>query len=168
MKSNTGLVCVWRSVIVTPNLQKLTFTVFYKKVAVKSSQEKMQCRVSFLKLAIELQKRRYLFNWFKIDSKNTAVCNMHLGLVYLIIVHWAGTGGGEGVIFFLSGFSFAYIQIHRTAGEGGGYLVNSSLPLPPAYRHVDINRAITTESSSLHIARSRTRTRNLWFPSASR
>ena len=32
--------------------------------------------------------------------------------------------------FFLSGFSFT--NIHRTAGEGGGYLLDSSLPLPPA------------------------------------
>ena len=48
---------------------------------------------------------------------------------------------------------------HRTAGEGGGYLFNSSRPLPPT-SHLDISRAITTESSPMHIARSRTRTVN--------
>ena len=35
-------------------------------------------------------------------------------------------------------------------------------------RNLDISRTITTESSPLHTASSRTRTGNLWFPSASR
>ena len=38
----------------------------------------------------------------------------------------------------------------------------------PLYRNLDISRAITAESSPLHIASSRTRTGNHWFPSASR
>ena len=37
-----------------------------------------------------------------------------------------------------------------------------------AQKHLDISRAITTESSPLHIASSGTGTGNLWFPSASR
>ena len=48
--------------------------------------------------------------------------------------------------FFLSGFFSRKFTIHRTAGKGEGYLFNSSLLLLPA---------------------SRTRTRNLWFQSAS-
>ena len=71
------------------------------------------------------------------------------------------------VFFFCLGFLSRAFTIHRTAGEGGGYLFNSSLPLPPAYGHLDISQAITAESSPLHIAGSRTRTGNLWFPSAS-
>ena len=42
------------------------------------------------------------------------------------------------LFFFLFGISFTNILIHRTAGKGGGYLFNSSLPLPPdsqAFRH---------------------------------
>ena len=35
----------------------------------------------------------------------------------------------------------------------------------PLQRHLDINRPITAESSPLHTASSRTRTRNLWFSS---
>ena len=35
-------------------------------------------------------------------------------------------------------------------------------------RHLGITRVITAENSPLHIATSRTRTENLWFPSASR
>ena len=38
----------------------------------------------------------------------------------------------------------------------------------PLHGHVDISRAIIAESSPLHIAGSRIRTGNLWFPSASR
>ena len=38
-------------------------------------------------------------------------------------------GGG---IFFLSGFFSRTVTIHRTAGEGGSYLFNFSVPLPPA------------------------------------
>ena len=34
--------------------------------------------------------------------------------------------------FFYLGFLSRTFTIHRTAGEGGGYLFNSSLPLPPA------------------------------------
>ena len=70
--------------------------------------------------------------------------------------------------FFYLGFLSRTFTIHGTAGEGGGYLFNSSLPLPPLHRHSDISRAITAESSPLRIADSRTRTGNLWFPSASR
>ena len=42
---------------------------------------------------------------------------------------------------------------HRSAGEGGGHFFNSSLPFDPLRRHLDINRAITAESSPLHIGR---------------
>ena len=38
----------------------------------------------------------------------------------------------------------------------------------PLHRHLDIGRAITAGNSPLHIDSSRTRTRNLWFLSASR
>ena len=56
--------------------------------------------------------------------------------------------------------------IQRTAGERVGYLFNSSLPLPPIHRHLDISRTTTAESSPLHIS-SRTQTRNFRFSSAS-
>ena len=36
--------------------------------------------------------------------------------------------------FFYLGFLSQTFTIHGTAGEGGGYLFNSSLPLPPASR----------------------------------
>ena len=68
-------------------------------------------------------------------------------------------------------------MIHRTAGEGGGYLFNSGqqgkeegISLTPLYhfhplhKHLEITWAIIAESSPLHIASSQNRTGNLWFP----
>ena len=74
------------------------------------------------------------------------------------------------VVFFLFylGFLSQSFPIHRTAGEGGGYLFNSFLPLPPVSQILDISWAITAESSPLRIGSSRARTGNLWFPNASR
>ena len=72
------------------------------------------------------------------------------------------------VIFFYLGFLSRTFMIHRTTGEGGGYLFNSSLPLPPLHRILDISRVIPAESSPLHIAGKRTQTGNLSFPSACR
>ena len=70
--------------------------------------------------------------------------------------------------FFLSGFSFTNIHDSRDSREGGGYLFNSSLPLPPAsqtLRHQpgDYCRELTSAHSWQPDSN-----RNLWFPSASR
>ena len=35
------------------------------------------------------------------------------------------------IFFFYLGFLSRTFTIHKTAGEGGGYLFNSPLPLPP-------------------------------------
>ena len=65
--------------------------------------------------------------------------------------------------FFLSGFSITGQQ-----GKGEGIYLTPLYHFHPLHRDSDISRAITAESSPLHIADSRTRTGNLWFPSASR
>ena len=62
--------------------------------------------------------------------------------------------------FFYLGFHSRKFTIHRTAGEGGDFLFNSSLPLLPALQ-------TTAGSSPLHIASSRTRNGNLWLPRTS-
>ena len=72
------------------------------------------------------------------------------------------------LFFFYLGFLLRSFIIHRTAREGGGHFFKCSLPLPPASQSFRLSRAITAESSLLHIASSRTRTRNLWFLGASR
>ena len=71
------------------------------------------------------------------------------------------------LFFFLSRFLFMKSTIHKTAGEGGGYLFNSSLHFHPLHRHLGIGWAFTEEISPLQVAHSKARTRNSWSPSAS-
>ena len=68
--------------------------------------------------------------------------------------------------FFLSGLFSRTFTIHRTSGEGGHFL-SPLYHFHSLYRHLDTNRGIILESSSLHIARGPTRTVNPWFPNAS-
>ena len=53
-------------------------------------------------------------------------------------------------------------------GKGEGIYLTPLYHFHLLHRHLDISRAITAESSPLHIAGSQTQTGNLWFPSASR
>ena len=52
-------------------------------------------------------------------------------------------------------------------GENGGYFFKSFYHFHPLHRHLNISWAITAKSLPLHIASGQTRTRNLWFLSAS-
>ena len=70
--------------------------------------------------------------------------------------------------FFYLGFLTRTFTIHRHQGKGEAISLSPLYHFHPLHRHLDINRAITAESWPLHIASSRTRTGNLWFPSASR
>ena len=77
-------------------------------------------------------------------------------------------------IFIYSFFFSIWVFFHERApfigqqGKGKGIYLTPLYHFHPLHRHLDITRKITAESSPLHIARSRTRTGNLWFPSASR
>ena len=72
--------------------------------------------------------------------------------------------------FFFSIWIFFHEHSRFTGqqGKGEGIYLTPLYHFHPLHRHLDISRAITAESSPLHIAGSRTRTGNLWFPSASR
>ena len=70
--------------------------------------------------------------------------------------------------FFYLGFLSRTFTIRGTAREGEGIYLTPLYHFHPLHRHLDISRAITAESSPLHIAGSRTRAGNLCFPSASR
>ena len=71
--------------------------------------------------------------------------------------------------FFLSAFSFTTIHKSQDCkGRGRGISLTPHYHFHPLHRHLDISRAITAESSPLHIGSNRTRTGNLWFPRASR
>ena len=64
-------------------------------------------------------------------------------------------------VFFHDHSQFAGLQ-----GKGEGISLTPHYHFHPLHRHLDISRAITAESSPLHIAISRIRTGNLWFPSS--
>ena len=69
---------------------------------------------------------------------------------------------------FLSGGFFTNIQDSKDSrGRGRLSFLILLYHFGPLHRHLDISRAITAESSPLHIASSRNWTGNLWFPSAS-
>ena len=59
-------------------------------------------------------------------------------------------------------------RITGLQGKGEGFSLTPHYHFHPLHGHLDISRAITAESSPLDISSSRTRTGNLWFPSASR
>ena len=58
-------------------------------------------------------------------------------------------------------------RITGMLGKGEGISLTPHYHFNPLQKHLYISRAITAESSPLHIASSRTRTGNLWFPSTS-
>ena len=64
-------------------------------------------------------------------------------------------------------FFHKHLQITGLQGKGKGISLTPHYHFHPLQRHLDISLVITAESSPLHIASSWTRTRNLWFPSAS-
>ena len=81
----------------------------------------------------------------------------------------------DNVFFFFFFFFFSiWVFFHEHSrftgqqGKGEGIYLTPLYHFHPLHRHLDISRAITAESSPLHIAGSRSRTGNLWFPSSSR
>ena len=72
--------------------------------------------------------------------------------------------------FFFSIWVFfhEHSRFIRQQGKGEGIYLSPLYHFHPLHRHLDISREIAAESSPLHISGSRTRTGNLWFPSASR
>ena len=71
--------------------------------------------------------------------------------------------------FFRSGVFFTTIRESQDCrGRGRAFLLTPHYHFHRLHRHLYISRAITAESSPLHIGNSRTRTRKFWFPSASR
>ena len=72
---------------------------------------------------------------------------------------------------YLPGFFSIQVLLHdhsQITGLQGerAFLVTPHYHFHPLHRHLGIRRAITAESSPLHIGSSPTRTGNLWFPSA--
>ena len=72
------------------------------------------------------------------------------------------------IFFSIWLFFHEHSRITGLQGKGEGIPLTPQYHFHPLYRHLYISQAITAESSPLHIPSSRTRTGNLWFPSASR
>ena len=67
--------------------------------------------------------------------------------------------------FFYLHFLLRIFTNHRTAGEGKGEGKTPHYHIHSLNRRLDNSRAITAESSPLHIASSRSRTKSFSFPS---
>ena len=94
--------------------------------------------------------------------------NSTLSYLYLKFLQQLWNNSRRYLFFFLV-WVFFHEHSRFTGQQGKG----EDISLTPLYhfhslhRHLGISRAITAESSPLHIASSRTWTGNLWFPSAS-
>ena len=64
-------------------------------------------------------------------------------------------------------FLHEHSRITELQGKGEGISLTPHHNFHPLHRYLDISRVITAESLALQIASNRTRTGNLWFPSAS-
>ena len=72
------------------------------------------------------------------------------------------------IIFSVWVFFHEHSRITGLQGKGEGISLSPHYHFHPLHRHLNISRAVTSESLPLRIASSRTRAGNLWFPSASR
>ena len=72
------------------------------------------------------------------------------------------------VFIYIWVFFDEHSQFTEQQGKREGIYLTPLYYFHSLHRHLDISRTITADSSPLHIASSRTRTGNLWFPSASR
>ena len=79
-----------------------------------------------------LSAKIWLFLAFGVVSKSTTTLQSFLITTHPTLLESFDNVSNFFVFFFYLGFLSRTFIIHRTAGEGGGYLYNSSLPLPPA------------------------------------
>ena len=70
--------------------------------------------------------------------------------------------------FSIEVFYHDHSRIKGLQGKGEGISLNPHYHFHPLHWHLDISRAIATDTSPLHIGCSRTWTGNLWFLSTSR
>ena len=71
-------------------------------------------------------------------------------------------------LFSIGVFFPDHSRITGLQGKGESIYSTPHYHFHPLHRHLDINQAITAESSPLHTGSSQTRTENLWFASAIR
>ena len=72
------------------------------------------------------------------------------------------------IFFSIWVFFYEHSRITGLQVKGEGISLTPHYHFHPLHKYLDISRAITAESSPLHLASSRTWVGKLWFPSASR
>ena len=92
-----------------------------------------------------------------VKTKNTFKFNYFPGFFFFFLF-----------FFSIQVFFHEHSRITGLQGNGEGISFTTHYHFHPLHRHLEISRAITAESSPLHIASSRARTGNLWSPSTSR
>ena len=102
-----------------------------------------------------------------VDCKSEITTHWRL---WLNPLNFMTTSSSASWWFFLSILVFfhGHSRITGLQGKGEGTSLTSHYHFHPLHRHLDIGRGIAVENSPLHIASIRSRTVNLWFPSASR
>ena len=120
-----------------------------------------------LKRRLKMLTKRYLIlvGWLK--RLITTQKLQRLKTRYLVLIAFTQQGQNQihwimSIFFYVGVLSWIFTN-HRTAQEEEGHFIISLLPLHSLLRHLDINQAITTESSPLHIVNSWTWPRNLQF-----
>ena len=115
---------------------------------------------------MRLQRKRFPMNFAKLSehlfwrtSANDCFWRYSIKKLFLKTLQYSH----DSRMFFHEHSGFTGLQ-----GKGKGIYCTPLYHFRPLHRHLDISRAITAESSPLHIAGSRTLTGNLWLPSASR
>ena len=109
----------------------------------------------------------YVFELFSCSTEYLLVWNISQNSTEKNLSWMSATLLRKRFFFYLAFFH----KYWRFTGQQGKGEVTSFVPLYHFHRHdrhIAISRAITIESSPLHIVSSLTRTGNLWFPSASR
>ena len=81
--------------------------------------------------------------------------------------YWLISPTQQTLFFSMWVFFHEHWWITGLQGKGRAFHYLLTTPFHPLHRHLDISGTMTAESLPLHIASSRTRTGNLWFPSAS-
>ena len=111
-------------------------------------------------------------NQLKISKKQpneSAICNLLSEKLEVIAIIKLQVIKKLKYLFFNIVFLSRTFTIHRITWEEGHYFLNSFLPLHTSsqtLKFIGISRVIAAESSPLHIASSRIRTGDIWFPIA--
>ena len=106
----------------------------------------------------------YIYTWL-IKSKAAKLQNVHVLERNLNISFSMSL---QNIYIYIYIFIYLRSRITGLQGKGEGISLNPHYHFHLLRKHLDISRAITAESSPLHIASDRTQAGNLWFPSASR